>query len=329
MNKSQFSTPILFLIFNRPEITTIVFEEIRKLKPKYLFIAADGHRENIINEAEKCKKTREIVLNGIDWECEVKTLLRNKNLGCAIAVAGAITWFFENIEQGIILEDDCLPHPSFFNYCELLLEKYKYDEKIFAIDGANFQNGKKRGTYSYYFSSYTLTWGWATWRRAWKHFDIDLRDLDNFKKKKIIRNKTVRKHWIPKFEKIKNGDLNVHQAWDYQWLFAMWNHNGVSITPNFNLISNLGFGEDSTHTKVINNNLSYLPTKDIGIITHPKSVVINKKADQYDNENTFKINFTYKIQVLTFLKLLVKSSLNKIKNLIQVVNTFLKSISVY
>ena len=150
----SFNTPILFLIFNRPDTTQIVFEEIKKQKPKYLFVAADGVRSHIIEDMEKCKDTRNLVLKGIDWDCEVKTLFRDENLGCGVAVSEAITWFFENVEQGIILEDDCLPHPSFFGYCETLLEKYNDNENVYVISGDNFQNGKQTGNASYFFSNY-------------------------------------------------------------------------------------------------------------------------------------------------------------------------------
>ena len=177
-------TPLLFIIFNRPDVTLRVFNELKKQKPKYLFIAADGPRAGFEDDIDKCKRVREVVLNEIDWDCEVKTLFRDLNLGCGHAVSGAIDWFFENVEKGIILEDDCLPNKSFFYFCENLLESYKENDEVFAISGANFQD-KKIGKASYFFSKYLYVWGWATWRRAWENYDFDLSGLENFKKEKI------------------------------------------------------------------------------------------------------------------------------------------------
>ncbi len=162
----MFQTPILFLIFNRPDTTKRVFESISRVKPTKLYIAADGARKNKVGEVLLCQETRNII-ELIDWECEIKTLFRTENLGCKIAVSSAIDWFFENEEQGIILEDDCLPHPSFFGYCETLLNYYKDDLRIGHIGGDNFQKGKKRGEGSYYFSQYYFIWGWAIWKLAW------------------------------------------------------------------------------------------------------------------------------------------------------------------
>ena len=168
----RFDVPILFLVYNRPDTTATVFEEIRKQKPKQLFVAADGPRTDMPGDAEKCKNTRELVMNGIDWECETKTLFRDNNLGCGLAVSNAITWFFKNVEEGIILEDGTLPDQSFFTYCKVLLEKYRYDDKLKMISGNNFQQGKWRGDGSYYFSAYSHIWGWASWRRTWKEYDL-------------------------------------------------------------------------------------------------------------------------------------------------------------
>lgn len=286
----SFSTPILFLIFNRPEITQSVFEEIKKQKPKYLYVAADGARPNVIEDIEKCKATRELVINGIDWDCEVKTLFRDKNLGCGIAVSEAITWFFENVEQGIILEDDCLPHPSFFGYCETLLERYKEDEQVFAIGGSNFQNGKKIGEASYFFSNYAYVWGWASWRSAWKSYDFSLKQLEAFKEKQLIKRvdkRTVFKnYWISIYEKVVNKEIDT---WDYQWNFAIWNNGGLTIVPNVNLISNIGFGNEATHTGG-SSPYAKMDTKDIGVLIHPNHIQVDKKADRYVSDACFNIH---------------------------------------
>jgi hypothetical protein len=241
----ELKTAVLFLVFNRPDTTAQVFEAIRLAQPPRFYIAADGAREDKEGEAEKVKQVREIVAN-IDWDCEVKTLYREKNLGCKIAVSSAIDWFFEHEEMGIILEDDCLPHPTFFRFCEELLEKYRDDERIMMISGENFQFGRKRTEYSYYFSRYNHIWGWASWRRAWKHYDVDMKLWPEIRNGKwlydIFRNKNVVLSWRKIFDNTYQGKINT---WDYQWTFACLVQSGLSILPN--LISNIGFGLNSTH----------------------------------------------------------------------------------
>lgn len=307
------NTPILFLIFNRPEITLRVFEEIKKQKPKYLFIAADGPRPNVAEDKEKCISTRKLVIEGIDWDCEVKTLFREENLGCGIAVAEAITWFFENVEQGIILEDDCLPHSSFFKYCEIVLEKYKYNEEIYVISGNNFQNGIKRGDASYFFSNYSHTWGWASWRRAWTHYDHYLAELDNFKQKKKLNkidNRTAFiNYWYHKFEDVKMGGF--HHIWDYQWMFAIWKNEGVTVLPNVNLISNIGFGNEATHTQE-NSVFANMASSDIGTIIHPKHILVNKKADRYVSDTVFNIVKKRNTNLLKKIKVKFKKSIKAV-----------------
>ena len=305
----MFKTPILFLIFNRPEITQRVFEEIKKQKPKYLFIAADGGRSQNTDDLEKCKATRDLVLNGIDWDCEVKTLFRDENLGCGIAVSQAITWFFENVEEGIILEDDCLPHSSFFGYCETLLEKYKENENVYAISGDNFQNGIQRGEASYFFSNYCHIWGWASWRRAWNSYDFSLKQLEVFKEKKLIKtidNRTVFKnYWFTILEKVANKLIDT---WDYQLLFTIWNNGGVTVVPNVNLISNIGFGKDATHT-IGESSFANMETQDIGNITHPKSIKVDKEADRFVSDSVYNISRRKKNTFKYFKRILKKIQL--------------------
>lgn len=276
-------TPVLFLIFNRIDTTRQVFAQIRQAQPKQLFIAADGPRLDKAGEEEKCEQVRKTVLEGIDWECEVKTLFRSQNLGCGKGPANAITWFFTEVEQGIILEDDCLPHPTFFSFCQTLLEYYKYEEKVMLISGNNFQNGKKRGDGSYYFSHYPHTWGWATWRRAWKHFDYEIKDFAQFKAQKRIQNildtKVEQAHWLREFETVGGGQRN--DVWDYQWAFSIWNNNGVALTPNRNLVSNIGFSNEATHTIQLSSPIAALATKGIDSLSHPKRLIISKKADAH------------------------------------------------
>jgi len=268
-------TPILFLIFNRPEETKSVFEKIKKQKPRYLYVAADGPR----NEKEKaiCEQTRSVI-NNIDWDCEVKTLFREENLGCKRAVSEGITWFFDNIEEGIILEDDCLPSDSFFRFCEVNLEKYRHATRIMHISGENPLD-KEFGQVSYYFSKIPHIWGWASWRRAWKLYDVEFQNFGYFIQNNIIQNifeqKEAQKYWNKVFTRVKNGEINT---WDYQWTYALFINNGLSIIPNKNMVSNIGFGGiDATHT---NENAKCADRKvfELDQIIHPEFIIPEKQA---------------------------------------------------
>lgn len=294
MHKDKFIVPILLLIYNRPDTTIKVFEQIRKYKPSKLFVAADGPIEGSIRDEERCKQAREII-GQIDWHCEVKTLFREKKLGCKIAVSSAINWFFENVERGIILEDDCLPHSSFFRFCEELLEYYKDYERIMMISGDNFQFGKTQAEHSYYFTKYTHIWGWATWRRAWKQYDVYMKLWPEIRDKRLLfnihgDNKEVY-YWRKIFDKAYEGKID---AWSYQWLFACWLQNGLNIIPRSNLISNIGFGNMSMHTKVKNNRANLEREEIIFPLSHPSCIARNISADKIDDKNIFSRRQFYK-----------------------------------
>lgn len=281
------NTAVLFLVFNRPDTTARVFDAIRQVKPPRLYIAADGPRADREGEAEKVAKVREIA-TAVDWPCEVKTLFREKNLGCKHAVSGAITWFFEQEEQGIILEDDCLPHQDFFSFCEDLLNRYSLDERVFVITGDNFQNGKKRGDGSYYFSRYNHVWGWASWRRAWKYYDGVLDFWPELKQSHDWLDKFTdaveRNHWQKIFDRMYAKQIDT---WDYPWTASVWFQGGLTATPNVNLVSNIGFGLDSTHTAAVDSPLSAMATSPLGEIIHPEQVVQDIQADRYTFDNVF------------------------------------------
>ncbi|MEO7214160.1 nucleotide-diphospho-sugar transferase [Mucilaginibacter sp.] len=305
----SFSTPILLLIFNRPELTEKVFVEIKKQRPQYLYIAADGPRINKENEVEKCRATRQVVLDNIDWTCQVKTLFRDENIGCGKAVSEAITWFFDNVEQGIILEDDCLPSSSFFSFCEELLNKYHDNSQVMHIGGSNFQDKNVAGENSYYFSNYIHIWGWATWRRAWQKYEFNLQGNDPqlaYMLKYKFSNGIERHFWQHSFETMAN---HLIDTWDTQWVHCFFKHNGIGITTAQNLISNIGCGPDATHTIHFNPIISELPVTEIEIITHPKKITINKRADrtsyrklyQFDNTKFNRIKFRIG-KMLPFIK---------------------------
>ncbi|MES2380610.1 MAG: nucleotide-diphospho-sugar transferase [Bacteroidota bacterium] len=282
----MFNTPILFLIFNRPDTTKQVFESIKSIKPKRLYIAADGPRPNKINETELCKQTRNIISN-IDWDCDVKTLYRETNLGCKIAVSSAIDWFFENEEQGIILEDDCLPNITFYNFCEVLLEKYKHHPEIMHIGGINLQKGIQRGSGSFYFSNYNHIWGWATWKRAWINYDVDIKTCNENECKEMLQGLFSSKKERVFWENLFSGFINKKiDTWDYQWTYSIWQNNGISIIPNKNLVSNIGFNTDGTHTTgpdILG--FSENKVESISTIHFPDQISIDKNADTFTYKN--------------------------------------------
>ena len=241
---------VLFIVFNRPDTTEQVFEAIRVAKPPRLYIAADGPRANYTGDLEKVAMVRKIATS-VDWLCEVKTLFREDNLGCKHAVSGGINWFFENEEQGIILEDDCLPSKSFFWFCEDLLNKYKYEDRVMHIAGMTYEEKADNiDNYSYHFCKVGGIWGWASWRRAWKKYELEMNSYDQAIKDNIFDN------LFYKSPKIKNFYLdmfykaygNTH-TWDYQWTFTKIINNSINIMPAKNLVKNIGFNhKDAAHT---------------------------------------------------------------------------------
>ena len=279
-------TPVLFLIFNRPDTTKKVFNAIRQAKPRQLFIAADGPRENVKGEKERCVQARKII-EQVDWDCKVKTLFRDKNLGCKIAVSSAIDWFFENVEEGIILEDDCLPSQSFFWFCQELLNKYKYDTRVLHIGGTNPIDLIDMSN-TYYFSKYNRIWGWATWRRAWKYFDYKIKIWPEVKKEKIHFYFFKKNEGII-WEKIwDNVYANKIDTWDYQWFLCRL-IQGKAIIPSVNLVSNIGFNNDATHTKNLVQSLANLPRGEIiSPLVHPIHMIENKKKDELWSKNILR-----------------------------------------
>ncbi|WP_373032040.1 glycosyltransferase family 2 protein [Sulfurovum sp.] len=280
------NTPVLFLVFNRLDTTKQVFEEIKEAKPPRLYIAADGAREFKVGEGDKVRSVRDYIMSNIDWECEVKTLFREKNLGCKVAVSSAIDWFFENEKMGIILEDDCLPVQSFFWFCEELLDRYKDDMRVGQISGDNFQKGIKRGDADYYFSSYCHVWGWASWRNRWNNYDSELSTFEDVGFiKEICHDAKTARYWVDIFKKMK---MKVIDTWDYQWVFTLWKNKQLSITPNINLVKNIGFGDEATHT-ISDSEFSNLQAFNMLLYKHPEEVLRNYEADDF----TSKVMFRY------------------------------------
>lgn len=300
-----YNVPILFLIFSRPDTTMLVFERIRQIKPARLYVAADAAREGREEEAKCCEQTRAIIEN-IDWSCELKTLYRERNLGCKTAVSEAITWFFDQEEYGVILEDDCLPDLSFFPFCEELLLRYKDDDRIGHIGGNNFFPGIVNDKLSYDFCSFSLIWGWASWRRVWKNYRVDFPYWNESGSDKAMRDslfinnrdKIYFSSFISDALKGKNG-INT---WDVQYLFTLRAQNQLSVFPVVNMVTNIGLeSENATHTAGSRKNKSaYIESGTIPFpLNHPSYILPNNKIDKMI---AYKKFFSYRRLVRYFLK---------------------------
>lgn len=298
MNKknSLVDVPVLLMLFNRPETTRQVFAKIREARPSKLFIAANGPRPSVLNDIALCAEVRK-TFDDIDWECDVQTNYRPTNIGMQPHWRLALDWFFEHVESGIILEDDCVADISFFGYCRELLEKYKDMERVMHISGSNFQFGTKRGDGSYYFSVYPHVWGWATWRRAWKKYDHSIFSFPEFRGSKVIDTIVTglpeKNYWMKFFDELYRGE---REGCDVKWLYTIWANGGLCVTPNTNMITNIGYGPQAEHTFFKDKTLDQ-PACDIGKIFHPTTNVFvqNKEADYLVFSTIFHKTFLQKV----------------------------------
>lgn len=295
---SPLITPVLFLIFNRLDTTKKVFEIIRQAKPEKLYIASDAGR----NEEEKKRVAivRDYIIQNIDWDCEYKTLFREENLGCKYAVSSAIDWIFENEEMGIILEDDCLPSLSFFWYCQEMLFRYKDDLRIWHITGNNLnEKWQRNNDESYYFGGvYASIWGWATWRNRWDKYDVEMTDYTDF-----VENGRL-KDVCDGGKQIKDRHLELKRiltgldTWDFQWTYARWKNNGLSVNPSVNMIQNIGFGEGATHTKQQNDERANMKFTNITFpLKHPKFIIRDSISETKFYHSMYRLKWIDRIKV--------------------------------
>ncbi|MEO1526916.1 MAG: glycosyltransferase family 2 protein [Planctomycetota bacterium] len=279
-------TPLAFVTFNRPDSAARSFESIRRARPKTLFLVSDAARPDREGEDELVRRTRSIG-EQVDWPCDVHRLYADENLGCARRISSAITAALELVDRLIILEDDCIAHQDFYGYCDNLLERYADDERVMAVSGNNFQRGHVRGDASYYFSAYPHCWGWATWRRAWQHFDLQLSEWPDFRDEGNLKNfcggSEQLAYWTHTFDDCHAGRID---SWAYPWTCCCWMNHGLTALPNVNLVSNIGFNEAATHTRR-KSACSELTTASLGPITHPPHVARHFQADQFSEETLF------------------------------------------
>lgn len=281
MQEDIFQTPVAMIVFNRPRTTRVVFDAIAKIRPAKLLVIADGPRANRSGEEEQCAQVREIV-RAVDWQCELLTNFADSNLGCQERVISGLDWVFSLVEEAIILEDDCVPDSSFFLFCQELLEKYRGDNRISYIAGANLVQDYVKIGDSYFFSQIGGIWGWATWRSEWQRYDRHLNDWPELKANKkleeIFDQPRAVAYWTRIFDLMhENRGPNT---WDYQWLYTGLKNNSLTIVPRVNLVHNIGFGEHATHTTeedarfVLPSNPMRFPLK------HPSSFIPSRSLDR-------------------------------------------------
>jgi hypothetical protein len=273
-------TPVVMIVFNRPELARRVFERVRAARPPRLLVVCDGPRQNRPADAARVAAVRKIFDHEVDWPCEVVRDYASQNIGCMDRIHSGLNHAFELFEEAVILEDDCLPDPSFFPYCDELLARYRNDKRVMNIAGTNFITNHYQPGSSYWFSRHPWTWGWASWRRAWQHNDFHLASWDarQAELRASFASRWERQYWLSTFDHARQ-DLRSADCWDFQWNFSCRTHGGVSIVPRYNLIENLGFGTDSTHTAT---DMSRLAVKTHPLtfpLTHPERVTVNRYAD--------------------------------------------------
>ena len=281
----SFDIPVLLLTWRRPDTTKQVIEALRAVSPSHLYVASDGPRSQA--EARAVEATRDLISALIDWPCELRTRFIDHNQGCQLGVSSAISWFFENEEAGIVLEDDCVPHPDFFTYCRALLMRYCHDTRIWCISGDNFQDGAWRGEGSYYFSRYNHCWGWATWRRCWMHYANHQQIWDEVNaseslQQSMFEDPLERRYWIQIWNTLfKRG---VPDSWAYRWSLVCMANSGLTALPNQNLVTNIGFGDDATHTT---GQQTAVLTHGLPNVVHPQMICRDAHADIYTFDTHF------------------------------------------
>ena len=280
---------ILLLAFNRPEPTRRIMETIRAARPPRLYVAADGPRAGRPGEAERCAEVRAIATR-VDWPCEVRTLFRESNLGCKRAVSGGISWFFEHEVEGVIIEDDVLTSPSFFAYCDEMLERYRDDRRVMHISADYFPGGDLALPASYAFSRYVHIWGWASWRRAWGLYDVEMKSLPAFRATglhaQIGGPRQQRAYWTKVFDAVHAGAIDT---WDYQWQYCCLTNAGLAAVPTVNLARNIGFDRDATHTHSAPAWVEALQLGDLRFpLQHPADVRRCEALDEWEDVHLFR-----------------------------------------
>lgn len=305
MAAEALNTAVIFLIFNRPAQTTQVFEQIRRARPPKLLVVADGPRHDRPDEAERCAAARRAAQQ-VDWPCELLTRFSETNLGCRKSVSSGLDWAFEQVDQAIILEDDCLPDATFFRFCEELLGRYREEPRVAQICGSNYQRGQRRTAFSYYFSRHAHIWGWATWRRSWTQRDLGMSAWPELRRRGWLRDYVgdgkAAFYWTKLFDDSYSRSADSLNSWAIPWTFSCWQRRAVSIIPETNLVANIGYSEAGTHTAEDGtaNRSSVSPME--FPLRHPPELVVNAAADRF-TEETFYYGETVAERIFWALRL--------------------------
>lgn len=281
-------TPIIFIIFNRPEVTRKVFAEISKQRPKHLFIVSDGARQNREAETERVEEARSITEH-INWPCEVHRNYAKYNMGCKQRVASGIDWAFKHVDKAIILEDDCLPSETFFDFCQNMLIKYENEMRVFAVSGTYL--GIESNKPGHYFSRYSLMWGWATWKSRWIHYQVQPTDSYSVLVRTWWKRPIALLYWLQVMKSVRSGKVDT---WDIQWIFTVWRNKALACRPNRNLVQNLGFGDGATHTNNAESELGKLRlSTDIQNLDRQLTpIVADSSLDDVDERTWAMINIS-------------------------------------
>jgi hypothetical protein len=283
MNNGKLA-PVALFVFNRPQLTLKVYERIRAARPQTLLVVADGPHPNRPEDYQLCEAVRKIV-SSPDWPCELLTNFAEENLGARRRISSGLDWMFDLCSEAIILEDDCVPCPSFFSFCSSMLSYYREDRRIMHITGDNFQGGRRRGDGSYFLAKYPHTWGWASWRRAWRYYDVSLRAWPVAKQEgwlaSVMDDPAEIKYWTWILDETYHERMEV---WDYQWMFTCWSQSGLAIHPNENLVTNIGVGPDALHYKQ-GSSMTGIPTRELGECVHPTAMIPDREADLFTFRN--------------------------------------------
>jgi hypothetical protein len=296
---AQLQTPVVMMVFNRPDLTRLVFREIAKAKPRKLLVVADGPRASRPGEELLCQQVRSI-FEGVNWPCDVLTNFADSNLGCQERVVSGLTWAFSQEEEAIVLEDDCLPDPTFFDFCQELLERYRGDCRVGMVSGHNCLPSRIKTNYSYHFSRIPhIGWGWATWRSAWHRYDRNIENWETVKQDGILREIYSREveveYWSRIFESMHLG--TGPDTWDYQWVYANLINNLLSIRPSVNMVLNIGFGKDATHTHDPDSEKARLQAQAMSFpLRHPPYMVPMTSFDDLDRQISFVPGFGRKVE---------------------------------
>lgn len=271
--------PVVLLAFNRPDATAQVMARLRTVRPRRLLVSVDGPRESVGTDHENVERVRRLVTD-IDWACDVNTRFVDRNLGCREGVPAGLDWAFGLVDRAIVLEDDCLPDPSLFPFCEQLLDRYADEPRIMGIGGHRWEGPDLSDGDSYYVSRYTSSWGWATWADRWRHFDLELPDWPMLRDTPWLDHRVAGPvavaHWTRTFDAMAAG----MDTWDYAWQFACWRADGLFVRPTVGMVSNIGFSADATHTTTSDPLLRQRPASAIRFpLTHPTSMTPDGTAD--------------------------------------------------